>query len=139
MTCEKSSILNFNNETIHGANVYFYANFRSMEITGKVVNILPLVKGQGRNGEWRKQEFILETPGQYPKQVCLSLWGDKIDESGLTQGEEIKAMIDIQSREHNGRWYTEVRAWKIEKAGSQTGERANDFVDASPEEDDLPF
>ena len=51
-----------------------------MEISGKVIKILPLVKGQGKNGEWKKQEIVIETPGQYPKPVCFSLWGDKIDE-----------------------------------------------------------
>jgi len=111
-----------------------------MEITGKVIKLLPLVTGQGRNGEWRKQEFIIEIPGQYPKQICCSIWGDKIDEAKLKEGEEIKSMIDIQSREHNGRWYTEVRSWRIERPDSQVRDDQNDFVDAAPEEeDDLPF
>jgi hypothetical protein len=112
-----------------------------MEITGKVIKLLPLVTGQGRNGEWKKQEFILETPGQYPKQVCCSIWGEKIDEAQLKENEEIKANIDIQSREHNGRWYTEVRAWKIERPSSQVREGGNDFIDVTPDDegDDLPF
>ena len=66
-----------------------------MEITGKVVRKLDMVTGQGRNGQWRKQEFILETPGQYPKQICIAIWGDKIDEFKIQEGEEIKAMIDV--------------------------------------------
>lgn len=111
-----------------------------MEISGKVQKILPLVTGQGKNGEWRKQEFIIEIPGQYPKQVCCSLWGEKIDEAKLSEGTEIKAFIDVQSREHNGRWYTEVRAWKIERPGSQVRDSEQDFIDASPDDpDDLPF
>lgn len=113
-----------------------------MEITGKVLQILPLVTGNGRNGEWRKQEFILETPGKYPKQVCIALWGDRIAEATLNEGEELKAMIDVQSREHNGRWYTEVRAWKIERPDSQVRNDENaQFIDVPPdqEEDDLPF
>ncbi len=112
-----------------------------MEIAGKVQQILPLVTGQGRNGEWRKQEFILETEGKYPKSVCISLWGDNIDNAHLREGEEVKAMIDISSREYNGRWYTEVRAWKVEKAGSQAPqEDQNQYIDVPAEEDDdLPF
>ena len=111
-----------------------------MEIEGKVTRLLDLVTGQGRNGQWRKQEFILETPGQYPKQVCIAMWGDKIDEFKIQEGEEIKAMIDVQSREHNGRWYTEVRTWKVERPGSQERNVENQFIDAPPhEEDDLPF
>ena len=111
-----------------------------MEIAGKVERILPLVTGQGRNGEWRKQEFIMEIPGKYPKQVCISLWGDKIDEAQLKEGEEIKAMIDVSSREYNNRWYTEVRSWKIERPGSQASPPDHQYVDApAQEDDDLPF
>lgn len=113
-----------------------------MEINGKVVRILPLVTGQGKNGEWRKQEFIMETPGQYPKQVCISVWGDKIDEFKVKEGEELKAMIDVQSREHNNRWYTDVRAWRIDREGAQSAPSENSYIDVPPdsqEEDDLPF
>ena len=113
-----------------------------MELTGKIVKILPLVTGQGKNGDWRKQEVIIETPGQYPKQVCFSIWGDKIDDFKIREGEELKVMIDIQSREHNSRWYTEVRAWKVERGGSQDQQRSgeHDYIDIpADEEDDLPF
>ena len=87
-----------------------------MEVTGKVVQLLPLVKGQSAKGEWKKQEFILETQGQYPKKVCISLWGERIDQNPLQEGETITASVDLESREYNGRWYTEARAWKIAKA-----------------------
>ena len=86
-----------------------------MEITGTVVSLLPMQSGQGKNGTWKKQEFIIETPGQYPKKVCLSLWGEKVDETRIAVGEKITASINIESREYNGRWYTSIKAWKIEK------------------------
>jgi hypothetical protein len=115
-----------------------------MEITGTVLNLLPLQTGQGKNGVWKKQEFILETPGQFPKKVCLSLWGEKVDENRLQVGEKITASINIESREYNGRWYTDVRAWKIAKSGSgQQSEGppmdASFAPDASSGSDDLPF
>lgn len=86
-----------------------------MEIQGKVVKVLPLQSGDNARGGWKKQDFILETPGEYPKQVCISLWGDKIDQTPLTEGEEITASINVESREFNERWYTDVKAWKIQK------------------------
>jgi len=115
-----------------------------MEITGTVVSLLPLQTGQGKNGVWKKQEFILETPGQFPKKVCLSLWGEKVDENRINIGEKITASINIESREYNGRWYTDVRAWKISKGeGSQKSEApavdASFAPDASSGSDDLPF
>lgn len=116
-----------------------------MEISGTVVTLLPMQTGQGKNGVWKKQEFIVELPGQYPKKVCLSLWGEKADENKLTIGEKITASINLESREYNGRWYTEVRAWKIAKSGS-SGDR-NDgpppidesFIPDATASDDLPF
>lgn len=100
--------------------------------------------GQGKNGTWKKQEFIIETPGQYPKKVCLSLWGEKVDETRLSVGEKITASINIESREYNGRWYTDVRAWKIAKGNGGGQNEAppidSSFApDASSGSDDLPF
>ncbi|MFM7852719.1 MAG: DUF3127 domain-containing protein [Flammeovirgaceae bacterium] len=114
-----------------------------MEISGKVVSLLPLQTGQGKNGTWKKQEFILETPGQYPKKVCVSLWGEKADEFRVGIGENLTAYINIESREYNGRWYTEVRAWKISKqgGGNQEAPPVGDepFVASAGSADDLPF
>lgn len=116
----------------------------AMDISGTVVALLPQQTGQGKNGVWKKQEFILETPGQFPKKVCLSLWGEKVDENRLTIGEKITASVNIESREYNGRWYTDVRAWKISRqsasGNAETLPPAGDsFVPESNSSDDLPF
>jgi len=88
-----------------------------LQIEGKVAKILDEQSGESKNGPWRKRDFILETGGQYPKQVCITQWGDNIDQSEVKEGEQVTASIDIQSREYNGKWYTDVKAWKIDKAG----------------------
>jgi hypothetical protein len=87
-----------------------------MEFKGKVVEILPEEKGQGKNGEWRKQSYIFETQEQYPKKVCAEVWGDKIDGFNIKQGEELTAKINIDSREYNGKWYTNVKIWAVDRA-----------------------
>jgi hypothetical protein len=116
-----------------------------MEIAGTVVSLLPLQSGQGKNGVWKKQEFILETPGQYPKKVCLSLWGEKVDEIKLSIGEKITASINLESREYNGRWYTEARAWKVAKQTGGSGKDSappptdDSFIPDTTASDDLPF
>jgi hypothetical protein len=92
-----------------------------MEVTGTIIRILPLQTGQGKNGEWRKQEFILETASQYPKKICMNAWGDKIDQFSLKEGEQVIASIELESREFNNRWYTDVRAWRIQKQSETTG------------------
>lgn len=126
-----------------------------MEFEGKVVQHLDLVTGQSARGEWKKQEFIVETPGDYPKNVCLSLWGDKVSLLPAV-GSQVTCHVNLESREYNGRWYTEARAWKIDAAGSspsaapQGGSVASAPVqnatnkamvepNSDDAEDDLPF
>lgn len=117
-----------------------------MQLTAKLHKLLPIQTGMGKNGQWKKQEFILDIDGQYPKKLCISVWGDKINEKILVPGNMITVDFDLESREYNGRWYTEVKAWKVEKAGdSQPDNSENGFAPTnlppfeSNEGDDLPF
>jgi len=87
-----------------------------MELSGKVFEVLPEQQGEGRGGTWRRQDFILEIPGQFSKKVCIGIWGDRIDQANLKAGEQVTAHIDIESREFNGKWFTSIKAWKIEKS-----------------------
>ena len=116
-----------------------------MQLTAKLVQLLPLQTGNGKNGQWKKQDIIVETEGTYPKKVCISIWGDKINDAVLKTGSMLNISFDVESREYNGRWYTDVKAWKIEPAGDAG------TVDRIPEDDvhfeegnmgdggDLPF
>ena len=70
----------------------------SMELKGKVTQLLPLQSGMGKKGPWKKQEFIVETQSQYPKKVCLSIWGDKIDQFGVAVGDQVNVAVDLESR-----------------------------------------
>lgn len=90
-----------------------------LKLAGKVVQILEEQSGQGKNGPWRKRDFILETKGKYPKKVCITQWGDNIDQNSVSEGDEITAFIDIQSREYKGNWYTDVKAWKVESGSGE--------------------
>ncbi len=117
-----------------------------LQITGTVLEVLDEQSGESDNGPWRKQEFILETEGQYPRQVCVVQWGDKIDEFDVQEGERLTAHVDIQSREYKGRWYTDVKAWRIEREEQGTpatdgGEGMPPFQGSGSSEvdDDLPF
>ena len=114
----------------------------ALDLKGKIVQILPPQTGMGKKGQWKKQEFIVETQSQYPKKVCLSAWGDKIDQFNLTVGDTVNVSVELESREYNSRWYTEARAWKVEKSSSGSmappvGEEP--FVPDNAASDDLPF
>ena len=126
----------------------------SMELKGKVIQLLPVQTGMGKKGQWKKQEFIVETQTQYPKKVCLSAWGDKIDQFNVSEGDIVNVSVDLESREYNGRWYTEARAWKIDKSGNgganvnsaKSTSSSSDapigdepFQASSSSSDDLPF
>ncbi|MFC4874073.1 DUF3127 domain-containing protein [Negadavirga shengliensis] len=117
-----------------------------MEISGKIIQALPEQSGNGRNGVWKKRDYILETTGQYPKKVCLTVWGDKIDQFAMQEGEDVTASIEIESREFNGRWYTDVKVWKVAKSGAspQASEKGSPVPDVTSfseenEGDILPF
>jgi len=89
-----------------------------LEISGKIIELLEVKSGQSANGEWRKQEYILETETEYPKKICFMAWGDKIDQFNIQQGENLAVSVDLESREYNGRWYTDVKAWKVSRDGA---------------------
>lgn len=122
-----------------------------LKIEGRVVEILEEQSGEGRNGPWRKQDFILETEGDYPKKVCITQWGDDIENFGVQEGERLTVHIDLRSREYKGRWYTDVKAWRVERpvqdADQGTGPGKDPFgvppeypEPVDDEEDvDLPF
>ncbi len=85
-----------------------------MEFEGIVYKVLPAVKGTSQRGEWVKQEVVFELPGEFNRKICVGFWGDKaMDAGALTEGEKISVAINVESREYNGRWFTEARAWKM--------------------------
>lgn len=116
-----------------------------MELRAKLIQMLPLQTGEGKNGQWKKQDIIVETEGQYPKKVCVSIWGDKAEAGVLSLGNMLNISFDVESREFNGRWYTDVRAWKVEMAGASAPMNAADqtaqpvFAPSDENKDDLPF
>ncbi len=111
-----------------------------LELTGKIVQVLPEKSGTSARGPWRKQEYIIEIPGDYPKNVCFMLWGDKIDQFGIQPGQELTVGIDLESREYNGRWYTDVKAWRVAPAtGEEGGDRPPEPPPYSPDDVGPPF
>ena len=89
----------------------------ALEIEGKIIRKLGVQSGTSARGEWSKQEFIIEyQEGNYPSQACFSVWGaDKVKELEKYQiNDKVKVSFNINSREYNNRWYTDLRAWKIE-------------------------
>lgn len=123
-----------------------------MELRGIILEKLPVFKGTGARGDWVKQEFILETgESAYPRKVCISVFGeDRVKElDAFATGQPVKVSVNIESREYNGRWYTDVRAWRLEKETGVTNQPPDmpagmippEPIVQDPDEgaDDLPF
>ena len=92
----------------------------ALELEGRIARKLNVQTGTSSRGAWSKQEFIFEyQEGNFPTQVCMNVWGeDKVRDLDKYQvGDKVKVSFNLSSREYNGRWYTDVRAWRIEPAG----------------------
>lgn len=124
----------------------------ALELTGKIVQKLNKTEGVSKAGKnWSKQEFVIETQETYPKKVCLSVMNEKVSElEKFSPGTVVTASLNIESREYNGKWYTDVKAWRIQPVGgggSGASSAADDtfYPDAEPPfaadeaTDDLPF
>lgn len=115
-----------------------------MQLTARLTQLLPIQTGTGKNGLWKKQDIIVETASQFPKKVCISIWGEKINDGQLQIGNTLKIDFEIESREYNNRWYTDLKAVKIEgddisanTAADITLSNSNSIPDM--EDDVLPF
>ncbi len=96
-----------------------------MEIEGRIIQDLGIQSGTSKAGNpWKKRELVLETFGSYPRKVKFHIFGDRVDTIRLEQGRDYVLSFDLESREFNGRWYTDVNVYQ-----------ARDFVTAPPQGD----
>ena len=124
----------------------------SLEITGKVVKILDTQRfvSKSNGNEWIKNTFVVETSGDYPKQIAFSVLGeDKFAQMGIKVGMECSVSFEVSSREWNGKYFTEANAWRVVAIG---GGANNDAPQQAPtatpapqpsngggDDNDLPF
>lgn len=112
---------------------------------------------ESKSSSFQTREFVITTEGTYPQFVKFQLTQDKcgiIDT--MQEGEKVKVAFDLRGREWQGKYFTNLNAWKIEKvAGMNQGfqdasapppvppvfEESNDFgTGGLPGDfDDLPF
>jgi len=122
----------------------------ALELSGKIIQLLPEQTGTGKNGQWLRQDFVIETQEQFPRKVCFSAWGDKVSlVKALKTDTEVNVSFNVESREYNGKWYTDLRVWKIDMQNQSAGQPVADNstglepLSASDSEEtggnDLPF
>ena len=89
-----------------------------MELTGKIIAILPPKQGvsQSTGNAWMCQDYVLETQETYPKKCCFNVFGaEKIKDMNIQLGETLTVSLEINASEYQGKWYNQVRAWKVER------------------------
>ena len=86
-----------------------------MELQGKVIAALPERSGVSARGEWKSQEFVIEyQENQYPRHMAFSVFGaDRLQRFNIQVGQTVLVAFDIDAREWNGRWFTDIRAFDV--------------------------
>lgn len=111
-----------------------------MEITGKIIAALPERSGtSARTGsEWKSQEFVIETHDQFPRKCVFTVFGtDRLAQFAIQIGEELTVSFDIDAHEWNGRWFNDIRAWKVDRVVA--GATPTDANISTPDETNAPI
>ena len=107
----------------------------ALELEGRIVRKLTVQRGNSAKGPWAKQEFVIEyKEGNYPASVCMNVWGeDKVKDLEKYQvGDVVKVSFNLSSREFNGKWYTDIRAWKMVPSGAAPAPQPAAVAPAAP-------
>ncbi|MBO5801880.1 MAG: DUF3127 domain-containing protein [Alistipes sp.] len=91
-----------------------------MEFVGKVLEILPAVSGQSARGTWERQTVVFEQANkQFGKEIAVTFMNKSQDVASLRVGESYTVSFDIESRKYMDKWYTDVRAWRVQPEQTQ--------------------
>ena len=122
-----------------------------MILEGTIIQVIGMQEGVSKTTgkEWKLAQYLLETNEQYPKKVCVDVFGEeRINELSLIVDEQVALNTDVESREFNGRWYTSVRAWGRAESEQKTdapqvvaqpAAPVQPVVDVAEDSDILPF
>lgn len=106
---------------------------------GTIVKILDMQQGESAKGPWAKVQFVLNTGGEFAKDICFTVMGvDKVDKflQWNEEGDTVEVSFDVSSREYKGKYYTDINAWMVKKI---TADEVASVVLEEEEDDDLPF
>ena len=86
-----------------------------MELTGKLFQILPEVQGESQRGPWIRGGFVVETDSDVPRKVAFTAFGEERVNMvrQLQPGQLVQVTFNPESREYQGRWYTDLRATNV--------------------------
>lgn len=88
-------------------------------LTGVIERVLPKTTGVSKTGSpWSKQEFVMiHSNERFERRVTFTVMGDeKLANFNIRQGEVLTAFLDMDAREHEGKWYNSIICWRVERA-----------------------
>ena len=92
-----------------------------LEIEGRIKTKLTPRSGSSARGGWTSQDFVVEyQDGSYPADACITAFGDEKvrDLERFQVGDAVKVSFNVRAREFNGRWYNDLRMWRITAPGA---------------------
>ena len=94
-----------------------------MELQGKIIAALDVKTGTSARGEWKVQEFVLETiDGQFSRKMVFSVFGEeRLQRFNIQVGQDVNVSFDIDAREYNGRWFNSIRAFDVRPVIANVG------------------
>lgn len=107
-------------------------------IKGTITRVLKTETGTTKSGkDWSKKSFVVTTEDKYPKEVCFTLFGEKVELlKNHPVGVNVTVHFNLSSREYNGKYYHNIDAWKIDSESATTTESE---WKSTEETSDLPF
>ena len=105
-----------------------------MELTGKIIAEFNERGGvSNRTGnEWKAKSYVMEVPGEFPRKLVFDVFGvDRLQAFNIQIGETLTVHFDIDAHEYNGRWFNDVRAFRIDRG--QTAPTAAPEAAPAPE------
>lgn len=111
-----------------------------MKLTGKLHSKLPPDTGHGQKGQWHKQNFMLESLDKYPKNFAVQAWNDlQASLDRIPLGTILELDVTPESREYNGKYYTDLKVTAIAFPTKETVEVKPITAHNAKDNDDLPF
>jgi len=126
-----------------------------MEFEGKVLEMLPPQSGESARGKWQRQDVIFELQQEFSRRVCARFFNKESEVQKLRVGGLYTVSFNLESREFNGRWYTDVNVWRVQPheqpqqaapaydapmpESAPFGDPVTPAATPSSEVDDLPF
>ena len=105
-----------------------------MELSGRIIAVLPERSGMSARGEWKVQSFVIETHEQYPHKMVFSVFGaERLQRFNIKENNEVTVFFDIDAHEYQGRWFNDIRAFDVRQLDAAAAQAAGQAAAAAPQ------